>query len=168
MTPYLPALTRLLDLLNRLLDHRGDLAEEANDAGEFLGREVRRLGTLAGTDAERHAVVLVHRDRRVEHIHGGQRLGRAVQTVLRVPIEGVDEGGEVRDGDLLTARALTLGEGDGDDSHPLIIDTDLDRLTGDSDGGGIDGGGEQLGHGLLRRFPACCVGERGTVPSPHV
>lgn len=168
MTPYLPALTRLLDLLNRLLDHRGDLAEEAHDTRQLLRREVRRLRTLAGADTERHAVVLVHRDRRVEHIHGGQRLGRAVQTVRRVAVKGFDERREVRDRDLLLAGALATGEGDGHDSHAVVIDPDLDALASDSDGGGVDGGSEKLGHDELRRFPVCCVGERGTVPSPHV
>ena len=82
----------------------------------------------------------------MEHVHGGQGLRGLVDAVLRVAVEGFDEGGEIRDGDLLRSRTLATGEGETDDGNAVIVQTDLDALTGGGEGGGVDGADEQLGH----------------------
>jgi hypothetical protein len=152
----------LLDGLRRLLDGGGDFAEEADHLVHLRGREVRGLRPLARADAELDAVILVHRDGRVEHVHGGEHLGRLVDAVGGVARESLDEGGEVRDGHLLRPRALATGEGELDDRHAVVVEADLDALASDGEGGGVGGGGEQLGHdGIIPKVPDLLREERG-------
>lgn len=150
-----PALTRLLDLLRGGLHGRQDFGEEGDDAGQLLRREVRRLRTLAGADTERDAIIVVHANRGVEHIHGGQGLRRAVQTVLRVAVKGFDERGQIRDRNLLSAGALSTGEGEAHDGDARIVEADLNAIAGGGEGGRGGGVDKQLGHGSIREVPAC-------------
>lgn len=150
-----PALTRLLDLLDRRLHGRQDFGEEGHDAGQLFRREVRRLRTLAGADAERHPIIVIHANRGVEHIHGGEGLRRAVQTVLRVAVKGFDERGEIRDRHLLSAGALSTSKGEAHDGDARLIQTDFDAIAGRGEGGRGGGVDKQLGHGSIREVPAC-------------
>lgn len=147
MLPRAYALTRLLlHLASRRLHGREHIAEEGHHVAHLTRREVRRLGTLARANTEGDTVVLRVGDGGVEHVHGGQRLRGLVDAILRVAVEGFDEGGEIRDGDLLRSRTLATGEGETDDGNAVIVQTDLDALTGGGEGGGVDGADEQLGH----------------------
>ena len=150
-----PALTRLLDLLRGGLHGGERIAEEGHDLRQLLRREVRRLGTLAGADTERDAIIVVHGDRSVQHVHGGEGLRRAVQTVGSVAVKGFDEGREIRDGDFLCAGALATGEGEADDGDARIVEADFDGVAGGGEGGRGGGVDEKLGHSIVRKVPAC-------------
>jgi hypothetical protein len=144
----LPVYVRLLlDGLRGLLDLRENPTEEVHDLVHLGRREVGGLRALAGADAELNAVILVHRDGRVEHVHRREHLGRLVDTILGVAGEGLDERREVGHRHLLRAGALATGEGEADDGDAVVIQTDLDALASGGEGGGIDRGREQLGHG---------------------
>ena len=147
MTPYLPALTRLLlHLASRRLHGRERIAEERHDLAHLTRREVRRLGTLPGADTEGDTIILRIADRRVEHIHRRKSLRGLVDAVLRVAVEGFDEGGEIRDGDFLRSGTLATREGEADDGDTVVIKPDFDALTSGGESGRDGGADEQLGH----------------------
>jgi hypothetical protein len=150
LTPYLPALTRLLlHLASRRLHGRERIAEERHDLAHLTRREVRRLRTLARADTEGDTIILRVGDRRVEHVHGREGLRGLVDTVLRVNAEGFDEGGEIRNRDLLRSRPLTTGKSEPNDGNAVVIQTDFDALTSRGKSGRDGGADEQLGHGDL-------------------
>ena len=107
---------------------------------------MRGLRALPGTHPELNAVILVHRDGRVQHIHGAEHLGGLVDAVLGVAGKSLDERREVCHRDFLTTRSLAASEGDLDDGDTIVIQPDLDGITGDGESGGVDSGREQLGH----------------------
>lgn len=161
MTPYLPALTRLLDILYRSLHGRENIAEKTDNAAQLVRGKVRGLRALAGADTERDTIILVHGNRRVKHIHRAKRLSRTVKTVLRVAVKGFNERREIGNRDFLRARALAASKGELDHGNPAVIHTDFDAIASGGEGGGDGRVDEKLGHFFSEWFPVveCDRGE---------
>ena len=141
---------RLLALLShrdRRLLHGGErIAKEGNNPRKLLGREVSGLRALAGSDAEGDPVILVHRDRRVQHIDGAKHLGRLVDTVGRVAGKRLNEGGEILDRNFLRPGSLATSEGELDHRNAVVIEADFDGVASGEEGGSGGSVNEELSH----------------------